>query len=770
MGIEEQLRAYALELRDRGVPREQATAMLRARRQQLEAGQAQQTPQRPAPRAEDSEGLSLSQYARLAGQGLTFGFSDELEAAFRGGLAALPGGRSPREAARETLEAAREDVERAYEQRPKTAFATEVASGIIPAVLAAVPTGGGSIGARAAAMAPRAARLAQAARANPIRGGMAYGALSGVGAGEGAEERLAGGVIGSALGGAFGGTARAISGLAGLVSNSLESRAVQARARQLLAEATEKGEALTESEALRRAVLDIRPERATREGMESVAEAVRASGYTPEQLRELAEPVGPLREAATMLEVPTASELETAGMGIFPIKAGATPLQRMGRGLAVSGDAEGQLINQAIARRSIGRNERLRRAFVRNSRVNARAYAEVAQELEGNLRKNAAENYRAAYERSVPTSSIREFLDRPEQFNWFEKFYNQARAEAAAQVIEKKPGATLLPALYEEIETPDGVIKKFTEEIPVKALDYIKRAMDDVVLASRTGGQDFVPAERAATWRFGLNRLLEKADKAVPEYANARRIYKSDADVQRAFDAAFSGGEVYIPSPRGNSLNASTAVKLKPFVNESPRRVSEFLENPNVSEAEKYRYVQGALENLFETVSTTPDARDLSSKLLGSPGQREKMRILLGGDEEVQRMLQEALPEAVLARSANQILGGSTTAEKFRDAISAGGRTFEALTALFTGAPMLGLRIVAQQVFDRLLAGRFFRGLAQARRAVQSEALTMTPTQFAEEYAKTTGQTISRVRASAILDAIQKSGAGVSIRETAREF
>lgn len=763
MGIEEQLRAYALELRDRGVPREQATAMLRARRQQLEAGQARQTPQRPAPRAEDSEGLSLSQYARLAGQGLTFGFSDELEAALRGGLAALPGGRSPREAYGETLEAAREDIERAYEQRPKTAFATEVASGIIPAVLAAVPTGGGSIGARAAAMAPRAARLAQAARANPIRGGAAYGALSGLGAGEGIPERLGGALTGGVIGGGLGAASRLFGAGYDFFQDIGESRRLRKIAGNILEEAERSGQAISEGQAQRQAVTQMRPSRATRRAMESVAESARETGYTPEQLARLNAPTGNLRQSATMLELPSRFETEIVEAGLLPVKSSLTPLQRTARGIAVGGGAEAQVIEEAISMRSLGRNQRLRQALERNTRVRRRPYADVAIELDDILKKNAANNYRAAYERSIPTSSIMDFIDRPKDFNWFERFYNQARAEAAAQVIEGRPGATLLPALYQEIETPEGVTKQFIEEIPVKALDYVKRAMDDVILASRSGQQQAIPAERVATWRFGLNRLLERADEVVPEYANARRIYKSDADTNRAFTAAADGGPVFLPGDSKPTI-------FKPFMKESIRNIRGFLNDEGVSDAEKFRYIQGALDNLFSTFQETGDARDLTQKIFGSPAARERMQLLLGGRQELIRAMQEALPESVLARSANRVLGGSATAEKITDNVSQGGRAVEATTAAGTGAGALALRIMAQQVFDRFISIKLLRGLTQVQRALKSEALTMTPREFSEAYERIAGERITEDVAADLLNTLRESATGVGSRALAREY
>ena len=773
MGIEEQLRAYALELRDRGVPREQATAMLRARRQQLEAGQARQTPQRPAPRAEDSEGLSLSQYARLAGQGLTFGFSDELEAAFRGGLAALPGGRSPREAARETLEAAREDVEQAYERRPGTAFATEIASGIIPAVLAAVPTSGGSLaamGPRVAASAPRLARAArplaqgvQWARANPIRGGAAYGALSGLGAGEGIPERFGGVLTGGVIGGTLGGVGRLIGAGVDLAQDVIDSRTLRKIAGNIAEEAERSGQAVSASEAQRQAVTQMRPSRATRRAMESVAESARETGYTPEQLARLNAPTGNLRQSATMLELPSRFETEIVEAGLLPVKSSLTPLQRTARGIAVGGGAEAQVIEEAISMRSLGRNQRLRQALERNTRVRRRPYADVAIELDDALKRNAANNYRAAYERSIPTSSIMDFIDRPEGFNWFERFYNQARAEAAAQVIEGRPGATLLPALYQEIETPEGVTKQFIDEIPVKALDYVKRAMDDVILASRSGQQQAIPAERVTTWRFGLNRLLERADEAVPEYANARRIYKSDADTNRAFTAAADGGPVFLPGDSKPTI-------FKPFMKESIRNIRGFLNDEGVSDAEKFRYIQGALDNLFSTFQETGDARDLTQKIFGSPAARERMQLLLGGRQELIRAMQEALPESVLARSANRVLGGSATAEKITDNVSQGGRVVETATAAGTGASALALRIMAQQVFDRFISMKFLRGLTQVQRALKSEALTMTPREFSEAYERIAGERIAEDVAADLLNTLRESATGVGSRALAREY
>ena len=75
------------------------------------------------------------------------------------------------------------------------------------------------------------------------------------------------------------------------------------------------------------------------------------------------------------------------------------------------------------------------------------------------------------------------------------------------------------------------------------------------------------------------------------------------------------------------------------------------------------------LENIRETLNTTPDATDVLKKLVGSPAARQKIDILFGDDKAGKTAFVERIKrEVVYQINKNFLSGGSQTADKMRDA------------------------------------------------------------------------------------------------------
>ena len=150
-----------------------------------------------------------TQRLRSIGQGLTFGFADEIEA----GIRSL-GSREYDDLLNEVRGAVKE-----YQQaRPMEALGYEVGGAALPAIIGSLFTGGGAGAASAASIAsrfPTIAKVAGVAAPTSIKQAVGYGAaqgaLTGIGMGESVEERAIGGLIGGATGGALGGAVQAAS-------------------------------------------------------------------------------------------------------------------------------------------------------------------------------------------------------------------------------------------------------------------------------------------------------------------------------------------------------------------------------------------------------------------------------------------------------------------------------------------------------------------------------------------------------------------------------
>lgn len=180
---------------------------------------------KPAPKPQQETTGNLSAFAEGVGQGLTFGFSDEIEAGARGAVDYLTGGPGYSE----RLKAARERQKKAADSNPLAYYGGEIGSAI------AVPFGAARLAGRAATAAPELA--ARATQMATVRGvpvgfgatarsanmglgartaasateGAAYGAAYGFGQGEGGvSDRLANAAETGAVSGIFGAAAPAV--------------------------------------------------------------------------------------------------------------------------------------------------------------------------------------------------------------------------------------------------------------------------------------------------------------------------------------------------------------------------------------------------------------------------------------------------------------------------------------------------------------------------------------------------------------------------------
>lgn len=126
-------------------------------------------------------------------QGMTLGFGDELRGVGGAIKDVVMNGDSFGDAYNRNVAAERAGLEAYRDENPKMAFATEMAGGAVPSILAALATGGGSAPATIAQVAKQGAKL-----------GAATGAVYGAGQGEGLTDRAMRAGIGGATGAATG--------------------------------------------------------------------------------------------------------------------------------------------------------------------------------------------------------------------------------------------------------------------------------------------------------------------------------------------------------------------------------------------------------------------------------------------------------------------------------------------------------------------------------------------------------------------------------------
>ena len=722
--IEDQLRSYAQQLRSQGISRDEARRLLQERETSLRSA-----PTPPTPAAPRERGLTASQRARLAGQGALFGFGEELEGLARGAAAILPGGRSPGEAYRETVEGARRDIREAYRRAPAQAFATEMGAAFAPALAAAPFTAGGSLAAgaaRAAAAAPRAAQAARAVRglsrasaARPIVGGGVEGAISGAGAAEGGlGTRALGATVGGVLGAGTGGAFTAGGALVRRGRDVASNIRLQRQAAELSAQSRAQGIPMSESEAFSILVSQQKPEIPTRAATERISEALLEQGIEPSRAGAFARP------GQTVMELGSpSSEISALQAGMLPGSAAATPIQRVARGVSVAGGEPAERIRSTVAERLIGSPGRVRSAIEREVSTARSPYLATMEALEGARRANANELYEVAYQQAVPVNKVSSFISMPENINWFVNTYRDAQNLAAREVAAGVDGAIELPNIFQYVKTKSGgqVLKPVKgASLPVKAADYIQRVVRDRVDRGFAGGT--IGRQEARVLKAELENFLSTVDEAVPDFQQARRMYRSDSANLDAQRAAFEGGPVMI----GNR-----EINLRRFMEERPEAVRRFLSSSQVSSAEKQSYIGAALESLIERAERTASGRDVTRAMLSNESMAQKIRLLMGSEENFERFLMEIMPERGLKSLEARVLGGSSTAEKAADLSRA--RALETGASLAGGATQLAARIFAGAVEE---AERRFTKMARGRaeRALTSQMLTMSPEAFESFY------------------------------------
>lgn len=428
-------------------------------------------------------------------QGLTFGFSDEIEAAVK---AAFTKG-----SYQDNVEAVREGIKQYQKQNPMAAASSELAGALLPAAVtmgAAVP----AVAARAPQVAGAVTRGAQAltsALPSALQGtsigaqvgrgavlGSAGGALGGAGQAEGgATSTLQGAVLGAGLGAGVGAAIPPAMGIASYGAGKARDvlgrsgTAAQQKAAQLIIQGMERDQ-LTPAELQRRLMQ-----------------------ATPGKQTTLADIGGEslLSRAAGAVNTPGAAK---GPRGEFLQERVRTQSDRVIADLAAAAQERLQNTNMLL------------------------------RDLTEQQKSKAAPLYAAAYDTPVGILNDKEllaYLDRPA----FKKAYARAvsmaanEGESLPQIYRFKTDGNGRP-IYDEDGLP---VYGDLEDLPnVKILDWVKRGLDDVINAKQTK-EGFASTE-ARIIRNAKNDFLERLDTLVPKYKEARAAFAGDAALKDAID------------------------------------------------------------------------------------------------------------------------------------------------------------------------------------------------------------------------------------------
>lgn len=221
----------------------------------------------------------------------------------------------------------------------------------------------------------------------------------------------------------------------------------------------------------------------------------------------------------------------------------------------------------------------------------------------------AREAYRPVYETEIADPRIARFFED----DAFRDAYDTARR------IASREGENI----------PEAV----TGAVPVKALDYVKRGLDDVIERRMRAGS--MGRQEARTLRLQLDEMLGVVDELVPEYQTARRQYAADSRLVEAFE---EGGT---------------------FMRDNPEEISARVAQLSPDEREQYRL--RALREIRQVVERTPDQADATRRIFGNALQRQRVRALFDSDEQFDAFQQLMERRSRTARARNDVVAGSRT-------------------------------------------------------------------------------------------------------------
>ena len=570
----------------------------------------------------------------------------------------VPGGMTPGQGFTAGTEGARERNRASREAFPVTYAAGEVTGAVAPMVGAALmtaPVGGaggaviaGSTAARMAAGGANVARglatrpalglISGSQAARPILGGAVEGAAQAFGHAEGmpwerAPETALGGAFGAAAGGLAQGVTRGGSYLGGKGMDMMGIRAATSESAENII-----------PRVLRRIP-----------GVETIQGQAerRVARSLPEGGLLTPDPAGgpgtfegsELQNAVEMLE----GNPERALMDVDRRTQGTA------RGAATVPGSAKEDIPAFLRERQTGQESRLIDDILELSDPNVRqTFRESTQEIMGRRSEAANPLYAAAYNTSDgstrtvardvvdPDGALRELPD-------FQMAYERGRSIARIEGVD-------IPPLTDELV-----------DIPVQAIDYMKRGVDDAIQGGEGSGRGMASHQaRALTGR--LRDMLEAVDEAVPEFGQARAVWRGGADEMEALEV---GRRLFLDAPSD----------------------TQYLLN-QMSEGEREMFLRGGVEAFAQRLENIPKGRDLTMArpLADRTLDIERMQMLFPSEEAYEAFQAKVANEARMGSSNRFVTQQSATVDKSLEVAELMGMD---ATAVMSGGGMASMALRA---------------------------------------------------------------------------
>jgi len=589
---------------------------------------------------EVSDISKVKSFAAAAGQGLTFGFSDEMAAGISS-LGSLFTDETFQESFDRTLEEKRKELEEYRKANPKTSLVGEITGSVAPAIasLLLTPFTGGTSSAGVAASAtrilsnpllagkisqPGAGLVAKSLEASKI--GALQGAVAGAGYAEGEpQERIGGAALGAAAGGLIG------AALPPVVTGISKTKDIL-------------------SEPFKKSQL----QKFNKDEIKSIK--IISDQFVKDEIpiESVVQKINDNIEANKLI-------------GLSPIEIladyGGDAVNRKLRGIKTR--VPGMNIDKQLIERTSGTTEQKAKALrdleqpdIQSTRILKELENSVKEtiktpkisldsgidDLEKTIQSYLSPLYESAFLKNQRVSNLDLYknLNRPVLRDAYEEARNVYRIKLDAEGRDSFP----IPPLRNLFIKEKGKIVGVNKELPLEFLDLIKKSADQQTYAK--------VADRSIDKEMAKNRKkignsfrdILKDSVLGSEYKDALSMAADRFALQDAFE---KGVMFRKPSTSAKAFN------------------KEF--NKLETDIERDAFKVGVFQEIYNEINKVGDNLDLVKKIFNSPDLRQKLIIMFGNDLDArEQFIKRLVRESNISKNTATVIGGSNTAEKVLDA------------------------------------------------------------------------------------------------------
>lgn len=391
----------------------------------------------------------------------------------------------------------------------------------------------------------------------------------------------------------------------------------------------------------------------------------RKGNYASEQIARMAE-----REGKTVQQVQAELQrLQKTNPDALVIDALGESGGRLGRAVVNRGSKGSRELSNTVYNRQLGQNDRLNQQLGK-SLGDPESYQQTLDNSIEQLRTNAKPLYERAYSASINYQQHGPAISR---------VWSRVPPRLQSQVVAA--ANEILIAEGKKPKTIGAVIGRgkdgrITPLPTVEQWDYIKRGLDAVIQAENTKGAAGGMSAIGRSLNQVKTDLLKQIDDAVPEFAQARKVYSDDLSVKNALELG------------RKSLNTDAEVIAKTL--------------KDLDSASRDTYRVGYARAMAETINSMGPGGDAMGRLWAAPNRQKRLRAVFGDEKSFRKFAEFAAGEQRMRLSYNSLSGNSTTARQLADMNDAGLSGAEpfmtaagqAMRGDLLGAAMTGLRRV----------------------------------------------------------------------------